>query len=119
MNTLEYYEKYRELAKRIALIQGQLHFFSGDEERADLCAELDACVSAQKEIEENLERYIPYALPCRSYFKALEEREFLFYRCIKGLTMEETAELMCVSRDTVYRIRRRIAEHEGHASTLA
>ena len=119
MNTLKYYEKYRDLTKRIALIQGQLHFFSGNEERADLCAQLDECVCAQKEIERNLENYIPYALPCRSYYRALEEREFLFYRCIKGLTMEQTAELMCVSRDTVYRIRRRIANHEGHASTLS
>jgi hypothetical protein len=27
--------------------------------------------------------------------------------------MSKTAELMCVSRDTVYRIRRRIADREG------
>ena len=119
MNTLKYYENYRELGKRIALLQGQLQFFSGGSERADLRAELNACICTQKEIEENLERYIPYALPCRSYYRALEEREFLFYRCIKGLTMEKTAEMMCVSRDTVYRIRRRIAGHEGYTSALA
>ena len=119
MNTLAYYERYRQLSRRIALIEGQLHFFSSEDEREALFSELNACIAAQKEIEENLEHYIPYALPCRSYYKALEEREFLFYRCIKGMTMEQTAELMCVSRDTVYRIRRRIASHDGHCSSLA
>lgn len=37
-----------------------------------------------------------------------EEREFLFYRIIDGCTMDSVADKMRVSRDTVYRIRRRI-----------
>ncbi len=119
MNTLKYYENYRTISKKIALIQGQLQFFSGEAEREDLAKELAKCLAVQREIEDNLEHYVPYALPCRSYFRALEEREFLFYRCIKGLTMMQTAELMCVSRDTAYRIRRRIASHEGHLSSFS
>ncbi len=118
MNTLSYYENYRVLARKITLIRGQLQFFAISEEREQLITELDRCLAAQKEIEENLEHYIPYTLPCRSYFKALEERQFLFYRCIRGLTMMQTAELMCVSRDTAYRIRRRLAAHEGVCSML-
>ena len=37
-----------------------------------------------------------------------DERLFLTYRYLHDLTMEQTAEAMHVSRDTVYRIRRRI-----------
>lgn len=40
--------------------------------------------------------------------KLSDERLFLTYRYLHDLTMEQTAEAMHVSRDTVYRIRRRI-----------
>ena len=119
MNTLEYYENYRRLSNELTLIQGKLQFFDAEDERRELLLRMDLCLASQREILMNLENYAPVTLPCRSYFKALEEREFLFYRCIRGMTMEQTALLMCVSRDTVYRIRRRIASHEGHASNLA
>lgn len=42
-----------------------------------------------------------------------DERLFLTYRYLHDLTMEQTAEAMHVSRDTVYRIRRRIIERSN------
>lgn len=109
MNTLCYYENYRTLSKKIAILQGQLQFFSSELADNSLLLELEHCRRDQSEIENSLEHYTSNSLPGRDYFRALEEQEFLFYRCIKGLTMMETAEMMCISRDTVYRIRRRIA----------
>lgn len=44
----------------------------------------------------------------REAVKRSEERLFLTYHYMRGMTMEETAEEMKISRDTVYRIRRRI-----------
>ena len=112
MNTLEYYKQYPQLCERITQIQGQLQFYNGTN-RVLLARELKQCKELQQEIKECLDRYIPYPLPTREYCKALEEQEFLFYRFIKGLTMCKTAELMHISRDTVYRIQRRIAQREG------
>lgn len=76
------------------------------------------CTYLDISIERNLENYIPYALPPKHYYRALEERDFLFYRYIKGFTMLQVAELMCVSRDTVYRIQRRIAARDGLFSSV-
>ncbi len=112
MNTLDYYKQYPLLCERISMLQGQLQFYSGSN-RALLTRELKQCLESQKEIKDCLEHYIPYPLPTRAYCKALEEQEFLFYRFIKGLTMCKTADLMHVSRDTVYRIQRRIAKRDG------
>lgn len=115
MNTLQYYEQYRALNARLALLEGQMHFLTADtEEFTPILRQIEA---EKREIEESLSHYIPYPLSARQYHRALEEQEFLFYRCIKGLTMKKTAELMCISRDTAYRIRRRIARGAGrHAS---
>jgi DNA-directed RNA polymerase specialized sigma subunit len=57
-------------------------------------AELDQMVEAAKDPRE----------ACR----LSDERLFLTYRYLHDMTMEQTAEAMHVSRDTVYRIRRRI-----------
>ena len=111
MTTLEYYERYQQLAERLSLLEGQMQFASyPDPLMLEECA---LCKREQIEIMDRLNNYIPYPLSARNHYRALEEQEFLFYRCIKGLTMCKTAELMCVSRDTVYRIRRRISKREG------
>ncbi len=115
MNTLQYYEQYRTLCGQAALLQGQLQFGGGADEA--LLLRLESIEREKREIEDSLTRYVPYPLAARPYYRALEEQEFLFYRCIKGLTMKQTAQLMCVSRDTVYRIRRRIAKGEGRCAS--
>lgn len=116
MNTLQYYEQYRALNAQLAALEGQIHFMSDTEQEGVL--RLHAIEAAKKEIEDSLAQYVPYPLSARQYHKALEEQEFLFYRCIKGLTMKKTAELMCVSRDTAYRIRRRIANGSGRCASF-
>ncbi len=111
MNTLKYYENYRIIFKRHAHLEGRLRFM--EENTEQLLLELNTCRCEMDAIENSLRNYIPCTLPYRNYVMALEEREFLFYRCIKRMTMSETAEMMAVSRDTVYRIRRRIAQRNG------
>ena len=61
------------------------------------------------EAEKDLDLYVASASTPREAAKRADERLFLTYRYVHNMTMEETAEEMCVSRDTVYRIRRRIA----------
>ena len=118
MNTLTYYKQYRSLSDRASMLEGQLQFFFDDYNRSETLKELHRISNLKKEIERNLENYIPYALPPKHYYRALEEREFLFYRYIKGFMMLQVAELMCVSRDTVYRIQRRIAARDGLFSSV-
>ena len=116
MSTLSYYEQYRALSKRAASLEGVLQF-TYSEMRDGYSKELMRVRGQMAEIEDSLKHYIPYDLPPRLHYKALEEREFLFYRCIKGFTLCATAELMGVSRDTVYRIRRRLTRRDGRTST--
>lgn len=111
MKTLEYYNTYRHLSESVSLIEGQLRFTACIDDAQLL--QLHYLKQQQSEIEESLKNYIPYPLSAKNQYRALAEQEFLFYRCIKGLTMTKTAELMCVSRDTVYRIRRRLSQKEG------
>lgn len=59
--------------------------------------------------EKELDSYVASASTPREAAKRADEKLFLTYRYVHDMTMEETAEEMCVSRDTVYRIRRRIA----------
>lgn len=54
----------------------------------------------------------------REAVRRSEERLFLTYHYIRGMTMESTAEEMQISRDTVYRIRRRIVSR-GNAPELS
>jgi|GEM_PF-1310070 len=61
-----------------------------------------------KEAEDKFERYIPDDADPRETMKFADEKLFLSYRYICGMTMLETAFAMCVSKDTVYRIRRRV-----------
>ena len=62
-----------------------------------------------EDTESQLDSYVASASTPREAAKRADEKLFLTYRYIHNMTMEETAEEMCVSRDTVYRIRRRIA----------
>ena len=64
----------------------------------------DRLCQALKELDDMVER----AKDPKDACKLSDERLFLTYRYLHDLTMEQTAEAMHVSRDTVYRIRRRI-----------
>lgn len=58
--------------------------------------------------ERVLSRYGDAASSARDALQRADERLFLAFHYIRGLTMEETATEMCISRDSVYRIRRRV-----------
>ena len=70
-------------------------------------SELEA---SMKTTESELDEYVRSASTPREAAKRADEKLFLTYRYVHGMTMERAAEEMCVSRDTIYRIRRRIAE---------
>ena len=72
----------------------------------DAIAELEISLG---DTEKELDCYVANASTPREAAKRADEKLFLTYRYVHNMTMEETAEEMCVSRDTVYRIRRRIA----------
>lgn len=59
-------------------------------------------------IEGLLDSYDNTPASPREAVRRSQERLFLTYHYFRGMTMEETAEEMGISRDTVYRIRRRI-----------
>ena len=61
-----------------------------------------------KEAETKLDHYISEDADPREVLRLADEKLFLSYRYICGMTMIETAYAMCVSKDTVYRIRRRV-----------
>lgn len=57
-----------------------------------------------------LSRYDSQVSSPKDALQRADERLFLACHYINGLSMEATADQMCISRDTVYRIRRRIMQ---------
>jgi hypothetical protein len=79
---------------------------------ARITAERAAILTAMDEIEREADDYASQSgtemFYCDGTVNFAYERMFLKYRYIYGYTAEKTAEVMNVSRDTVYRIKRRI-----------
>ncbi len=75
-----------------------------------LCKTIDLLEKNLRSTEQLLNRYNSSPLTPKEAVQRSEERLFLTYHYIRCMTMEETAEEMRISRDTVYRIRRRILE---------
>ncbi len=106
---LNLFEKYR-VDRRV------LDFFRNEaaalpENSLRLTAVNDSIRRAEHSIhaaERVLARYGEGVTNLREAQRLGDERLFLAYRYIYGLTMESTAAAMHISRDTVYRIRRRI-----------
>ena len=96
-------EQYRFELKR--LMNAGKGGFSDPIEISAVTAGLEESVEAA---EGALRRYIPKDARIREIPKYAEEKMFLTFRYIYGMTMQQTAAAMNVSRDTVYRIRRRI-----------
>ncbi len=106
---LNLFEKYR-VDRRV------LDFFRNEaaalpENSLRLTAVNDSIRRAERSVhaaERILARYGEGVTNLREAQRLGDERLFLAYRYIYGLTMESTAAAMHISRDTVYRIRRRI-----------
>ena len=84
MNTLTYYKQYRSLSDRASMLEGQLQFFFDDYNRSETLKELHRISNLKKEIERNLENYIPYALPPKHYYRALKSGNFFFTATLRG-----------------------------------
>lgn len=68
-------------------------------------AKLEDCV---RHAEDRLAHYIPEGCTPREARQLADEKMFLTCRYVLDMTIMQTAYNMCVSRDTVYRIRRRV-----------
>ena len=60
-----------------------------------------------------LEAYIPAGIDRRTEYRLTDEKEFIHLHCIEGKSVEQAADSMCISRDTAYRIRRRLCHKEA------
>lgn len=103
------FEKYRIDRRLLDLHRGEFACLRDDSPRREtLSADIARLERAVLLPELLLSRYDEQVASPREAVRRADERLFLACHYIKGLTMEETAAEMHVSRDTVYRIRRRI-----------
>lgn len=87
----------------------ELHTLSSDSPRAlTFSRTIEQLEKKLRYIEALLAEYDASPATPREAVRRSEERLFLTYHYIRGMSMEATAEEMKISRDTVYRIRRRI-----------
>lgn len=106
---LNLFEKYRIDRRVLELYRDELASLAEDSRRRPPLEE--AIGRVEKNIhaaERLLAHYGEGVLSPREALRYADERLFLAYRYVYGLTMEATALEMGISRDTVYRIRRRI-----------
>lgn len=109
---ISYLEKYRcdRALLEMHLKESELSVSRSEQDRLrDTVQSLEKSV---KEAEYKLDHYISEDADPREVQRLADEKLFLSYRYICGMTMIETAFAMCVSKDTVYRIRRRVLTRE-------
>jgi hypothetical protein len=111
-NPFEYFEYYKVYERIYQILQAELHASDTPEtRRQQITAELQLLTASMQSICDAIAGYVPkFPPPKYSPLKQADDRTFLHCRYILGLTMEQTAEQMHISRDTAYRIRRRIAQ---------
>ena len=106
---INYYQEYKTLKKRCELKKHELKLLDRENPRyTKVQKDMEDCHFKMSEIEKSIETYVPEGVDTRTYGRLSDEQMFLECRYIMGMTMEQTAEAMYVSRDTAYRIRRRI-----------
>lgn len=110
-NPFEYFEYYRVYERIAQILRAELEEDIDAQRRCQVLTEIGILEESMRSIAHTIEHYTPvYPPPKYSALKQSDDRAFLHCRYILGLTMEQTAEKMHVSRDTAYRIRRRIAQ---------
>jgi hypothetical protein len=95
MNLLEYFKQYPILS-----------------EKADDVLVSDATKAELSQMDTLLANYVPAGIDRRTEYRLSDEKEFIHLHCIQGISVEQAAERMCISRDTAYRIRRRLCAKE-------
>ncbi|MCL2212864.1 MAG: hypothetical protein FWB93_03440 [Oscillospiraceae bacterium] len=115
---INYYQEYKVLKKRSELKKLELKLLDSDSPRSiKVQSDIDLCYSKMDEIENAIETYVPDGVDTRTFNRLSDERMFLECRYLMGMTMEQTAEAMYISRDTAYRIRRRIVNENPQGAT--
>lgn len=111
--SLAYYENYRTVRRMKSVKEKQLSIAESDRADPDIIEKLkndiEQCNLIMRCIEDDIHSYVPDDASGRLYRQLSDERIFLELRCLSGMTIESAAEAMYISRDTAYRIRRRIA----------
>lgn len=108
MYSFDYFEKYMMYKKRYALCEFELKkaICAGNKILAQKIEEEISEIFAQMtEIKKIIDNYQP-----GEHKNYMLERLFLRCRYVDGMTMEQTAELMDISRNTVYRIKKKIEQ---------
>lgn len=119
MKALYYFDRYRLLQMQDSVLSVQNEDICLTEHADALNREqLEKIRAEMREIELAIQSYVPPRLFGKEKQQAIEEQLFLQCRYLRGLTLEKTAEALHVSRDTVYRIRRRIAAKDLPSTAL-
>ncbi len=123
MNLISYFERYPRDARELRVLLAKMR----REDEAGGVAGNPALRAAREEDARRAEelraemeriraaiarRTPPPNSPRKDCYRLQDEQIFLRCRYLEGMTMERVAEEMFVSRDTVYRIRRRLAQIE-------
>lgn len=115
MNWITYFEKYSSDRKLLFAIEEEIakleHFGKESGRLMLLRATAKDLRSSINEVERFLDNYVSCAKDPREAGKRAQEQLFIALRYRQDLSIEATAEAMGISRDTAYRVRRRIADH--------
>lgn len=122
LNWICYFEKYNSDRKLLDAIEREIFRLErqcGQRERLNkLRQSADTLRAGILRVEELLDGYVAAAKSPKEATLRAQEQLFLCLRYQQEMTMEETAEAMDISRDTAYRIRKRIvARGDIFAST--
>ncbi len=112
MNWISYFEKYNSDRKLLDAIDLEIHRIEhstvGTEKLPKLRSTAETLRASILKVDDMLEHYVAAASTPKEASKRAQEQLYLCLRYQQEMTMEQTAEAMDVSRDTAYRIRRRI-----------
>lgn len=112
MNWINYFEKYNSDRKLLNAIDLEIHRIEhstvGTERLPDLKSTAQNLRATLFRADSLLDRYVAAAATPKEAAKRAQEQLYLCLRYQQEMTMEETAEAMDISRDTAYRIRKRI-----------
>ena len=103
MYSFSYFNKYILYKKRRDICQFEIT--QAGDNTSELRHELRQLENSMSEIKSVIDDYAPNRNDENNF---ADERLFLRCRYIDGLTMEKTAEMMSISRNTVYRIKKKI-----------
>ncbi len=123
MNWITYFEKYNTDRMLLASVENEinrLEHYGKESERLNLLRiaadELRASVNS---VDCFLDDYLNDSDCPKEAEKRAQEQLYLKLRYRQNLTMEATAEAMEISRDTAYRIRRRIIDRGDVFGSIA